>query len=235
MTELVKKWDKVREYSSLLWINLKVTFRSLWEFIQDIFHYYGCWGFVKADLAMLGYYLFSNPYRIHRRFLEERGAKDVYTYGETPLRSLEEIAKHAKISAKDTVFELGCGRGTSVFWLATILKCKAVGVDYVPTFIERANKIQELCKIENVEFRQEDMLSTDLSSGNVFYFYGTSSTRPFVEALIKRLKELPSGTRVITVSYPLTSYAGGDTFEVMEVFPVHYTWGEAQVYVHYRK
>lgn len=224
------RWDRFIEIISLLALNLLVSLRQLREYLQVILRYYPQKTFRQTHLTLLKSYLLNNPYHIHKKWLQQQGAKDPYTYGETPLTTLEYIAKAAKITPKDHVLEMGCGRGTCVFWLRCIIGCKATGVDLVPTFIEKAQEI----KLNGVEFRLEDILHTNLNNITVVYFYGTSSTNPFIKALIKKLATLPKGSRIITVSYPLTPYTKKKLFAITHKLPAKFTWGYTDVYIHTR-
>lgn len=225
----------IKEYSELMWVNTKVQMRNFLEFARVVPRYYTNATFAKIDSFMLISYLFQNPFAISKRFLQKRGDQNVYAYGETPLTTLEEIAKECKITAKDTVFELGCGRGRACFWLNTFLGCKVVGIEYIPEFIERAEAIRNKFNVNNVEFRKQDMLQADLTGATVIYLYGTCLEETEIKKLIEKMKKLPSGTKIITISYPLTDYASEPLFEVMKRFQARYPWGMADVYLQIRK
>jgi SAM-dependent methyltransferase len=180
-------------------------------------------------------YLFDNPFSISKRFLRKRGESDIYAYGETPLTTLDTILQECQVTAKDTVFELGCGRGRTCFWIHQILGAKVIGIEYIPDFIERARRIQKKLKIEGVEFRLEDMLTSDFSGGTVFYLYGSCLDDATIKKLIAKFSKLPAGTKIITVSFSLNDYAPPGTFEVMKCFPAHFTWGLGDVYLQMKK
>lgn len=222
----------VKEFFELLWVNFVVFIKNSIEFFRVAFRYYRSFSFLKADLALRLTYLFNNPYKISKRFLMKKGADDIYAYGETPLTSLELIVKECGLSNKDCVFELGCGRGRTCFWLHSFVGCSVVGIEYVPEFVERAEKVTKRLGIANVEFRCTDMAKADLSGATACYLYGTCLDEKTINALISHFAKLPSGTKIITVSYPLTDYADTDAFEVMKRFTVPYTWGNADVFLH---
>lgn len=223
---------KLKEFFELLWVNFVVFIKNTIEFIKVVFSYYSSFSFLKADLALRMTYLFNNPYKISKRFLMKKGADDVYAYGETPLTSLEIIAKECGLNEKDCVYELGCGRGRTCFWLHSFIGCSVVGIEYVPEFVERAEQVKNRLGISNLEFRLEDMTKADLSGATVCYLYGSCLDDQTIHTLVKHFAKLPAGTKIITVSYPLTDYAKGDTFEVMKRFTVPYTWGNADVFLH---
>ena len=79
------------------------------------------------------------------------------------------------------------------------------------------------------------MRKTDYSQATVVYFYGTTAETEFILELIEKLKDLPLGAKVITVSYPLTSYMPVPIFRLVKTFPVQFPWGEADVYLQIRE
>lgn len=221
----------IKDFFKLLWVNFIVSIKNLIEFIKVVFFYYGSFSFLKADLALRLMYLFNNPFKVSKRFLEKKGAEDVYAYGETPVTSLEIISRECGLNARDCVYELGCGRGRTCFWLHSFIGCQVVGIEYIPEFVERANWIKNRFNIQNLEFRLADMTMADLSGATVCYLYGSCLDDKTIEKLAEHLAELPGGTKVITVSYSLSEYSKKGTFEVMKRFIVPYTWGDADVFL----
>lgn len=221
----------IKEWLSLLWLNYKVQIKNTKEFFVIVFKYYNNLSFLKADLSLRLMYLFHNPYTISKRFLMKRGENEVYAYGETPLTTLETISQECKIGPKDTVFELGCGRGRTCFWLNSFTKCKVVGIEYIPEFVDRAKRIKNKLEIDGVEFRQEDFCKADYSKATICYLYGTCLDEQSILTLIKKFSTLPIGTKIITVSYPLSDYTTDTRFEVMKRFIGKFTWGETDIYL----
>lgn len=228
-------FDAVTEYIDLLWINLKCQANNFIDFIRVATRYYSNPLFRKEDKTLLLTYLLNSPFAISKEFLKEHGHKDLYAYGETPLTTMELISKEAQINAKDVVFELGFGRGRTCFWLNAFIGCKVVGIEQIPLFVSRANEIKSKYSVEGVEFRQQDMLTADFSGATVIYLYGTCLEDTAIAQLIQQFKKLPSSTKIITISYPLTDYTEEPIFEVMKRFPARYPWGLADVYLQLRK
>lgn len=228
-------FSDLKEYLELFWINLAVQKRNLFEFIRVIGRYYPNKTFRKLDSSLLLLYFFNSPYRISKEFLQSRGEEDLYQYGETPLTTLDFIVKECRVSNKDTVFELGSGRGRTSFWLNTFIGCQVVGIEYIPEFVENANVVKERYNVQNVKFLCEDMLQADFNGASVIYLYGTTLEDAFIEKLIERFQKLPVGTKIITISYPLTDYTTRPLFEVMKRFSAKFTWGMADVYLQIRK
>jgi SAM-dependent methyltransferase len=227
-------FSKIKENFFLLLINLKVKLTNLIEFIFVCFKYYRHFHFLKIDAALLFSYLPTNPFRLSKRFLLERGESDVYTYGETPLTTLDLISHICNLSKDDVVFELGCGRGRTCFWLNQFIGCTVVGIDYVPVFIEKGQKIKDRFHIQGVSFRLEDLFQADLTGATVIYLYGTCFSESSIDLLIENFKQLPEGTKIITVSYPL-EYRPEAPFQIVKQFTAPFTWGTTDVYLQLKK
>jgi SAM-dependent methyltransferase len=227
---------KIGDFFTLLSLKFVVTWRNFVEYITVIRRYYVDKEFRQIDIYLLRNYLMQNPYRMSKEFLKEKGEGNIYQYGETPLTTLDKIAKECDIGAKDRFYELGSGRGRSCFWIHCFRKCRGViGVEYIPAFVKIAAKTCRVYQVEGVKFIYRNILDADMSDATVIYFYGTSSETAFILKLIDKLKNLPSGTRIITVSYPLTNYTTETLFEIRKVFSCQFTWGETEVYLQVRK
>ena len=218
-----------------MWINIKVQVKSVYDFFGVAYRYYRNTSFAKADISLLLMYFFHNPYTVSKRFLMKKGEKDIYVYGETPLHTMDKIARECRLQRNDTIYELGCGRGRTCFWLRYFTGANVVGIEHIPDFTERANRIKDRLNIDHIEFRNEDLLKSDFSNGTVFYLYGTCYEKPFLEKLIQKFNKLPAGTKIITVSYPLSDYTNDASYEIMKRFPAAFTWGTADVYLNVKK
>lgn len=220
------------DFTKLLGTHFIVLYKNLWENLKIIAKYYSSWTFFKADIALHSMYLFNNPFSVSKRFLMRRGDENVYAYGETPLTTLEHIVRECKVRPGETVYELGAGRGRSSFWLSCFYGCRVVGIEQVPDFVERANLIARKLQLSGIEFKQQDMLATNMNEATTLYLYGSCLDDNFIQKLADKLSLLPKGTKIITVSYPLTDYSDSKNFEVMKRFPAHFTWGIGDVYLH---
>lgn len=221
----------LKEACVLLYINLKVKWINLLEYLRVVIRYYSNFNFFKIDTALLLSYLFTNPFRISRRFLVLQGEQDIYTYGETPLTTLDLIAHAADLTDRDVVVEMGCGRGRTCFWLNQFIGCKVVGIDYVPAFIEKGQKIKERFQVDGVSFSREDLFHVNLRGATVVYLYGTCFSAACIDLLIANFSKLPQGAKIITVSYALTDFQPDAPFQVIKQFPASFTWGQTTVTV----
>lgn len=202
--------------------------RRLLYFIRSL-HYYKFTLFRKADTQLVKAYLLNNPYTIAKNYLLKKGESEVYTYGETPLPTLDKIVKIADLSSHDTIYELGCGRGRAAFWLALILKAKVVAIDYVPDYIAIAKKISDRLHLNNPTFLCKDFLNIDLSSATALYLNGTCLSEEQILKLVAKLKSLKQGTKLITTSFSMRDY-GGLEWKLEKELELPFSWGTAAVY-----
>lgn len=186
------------------------------------------------DLLLGAQYFFKSPHRISKTFLAKRGESNIYQFGETPLTTLDLIARNCRVLSHDVVYELGCGSGRTCFWLRSFVGCCAIGIDYLPSFIQKACSVKNKVHLSQIDFIHADMLTIDLSQATVIYLYGTCLEDSLIEKLIERFRFLRPATRVITVSYPLTEYCMGTLFKVTQTFPARFPWGTATVYLNER-
>jgi len=162
--------------------------------------------------------------------LEKKGDKEIYAFGETPLTTLDQICRKCGVTKDDVVFELGCGRGITCFWLNIWLGCEVVGVEYIPEFVEIAQSIVQSCHLKRIRFRLEDMFETDLTGATVVYLYGTCLEEIEIQKMADKFSELPPGTKIITTSYSLSEYY--PSLQVTQQFQGRFAWGLADIYCH---
>jgi SAM-dependent methyltransferase len=213
------------EKLSLIFTRIAVAKQQFIEFLLAVTTYYKNTRFAKIDLYLLSRYWLRNPYRIARRYLQQRGDQDLYTYGETPLTTIHLIAVKAGISPDDTVLELGCGRGRTCFWLREWLGCRVVGIEQVPTFVETANQVKERFRVTGVDFVLGDYLQADWGTPTVIYLYASNLDEGTIALLAKKIASLKHPVRVISVSFPIPG------LDVKRQFVLPFTWGDADVYV----
>lgn len=228
-------FSRIKEYIILFGVCLQVKWRNFIEFIRVVFRYYPTLSFFKIDTSLLLSYLFENPYRISKKFLAQRGEENIYTFGETPLTTLEIIARECGLSNRDVVYELGCGRGRTCFWLHQFVGCTVVGIDFVPKFIQKAQRVQQRFHVKGVSFCLEDLFQADLTGATAIYLYGTCYSAEEIERLISCFSNLPTGTKIITVSYSLADFQPSAPFLLIKQFEAAFTWGTTDVYLQVRR
>lgn len=220
----------MKAFFKLVGLNFIVKWRNLIQYWHVVFSFYGNARFRSIDCALLKRYFFLNPFTISKDFLIDIGEADLDVYGETPLTTMQLIADLCEIQTQDCVFELGCGRGRSCFWLSIFKGCRVVGIEYIPVFVEIAESIRIKYDVQHLTFQQEDMRQTDFKGATIIYFYGTCSSDVFIEELLAKFEALPIGVKIVTVSYSLLDYHS-DKFIIEKTFVAPFTWGTATVYI----
>lgn len=192
-------------------------------------HFYSNEDFKRCDKALKKAYRWKNPFKISKHFLKEKGASDVYVYGETPLTTCDAIAKACGLQSNDTLLELGCGRGRSALFWAVYYGATVHGIDWIPAFIGTGRRVSAECGIDNLTLSCEDFIQTEVDGATVIYLFGTSLADADIQKLCTKFRKLSPKVRIITISYPLTEYDA--SFKVNAEFPVTFLWGETTAYL----
>ena len=219
---------KITEILDLFWVNLLSKGFDFLEFFRVIVRYYSRKSFRRRDLYLLFLCLFHNPFKISRRYLQERGRECIHAYGETPLSTLETIAKECGLRKKDVVYELGSGTGRNCFWLGEFIGCTVVGVEKVEGLLQLGLSAQRKFCSGKVYFQYGNFLESNLEEATVIYVYGTCFEESFIKRMIERFREVSAGTKIVTVSYGLGEFEGGDLFREIKRFEVRFNWGKTE-------
>ena len=155
------EWQKVKETGHLLKVQMAVSWFHFIEWLQVVLRYYGNLTFALLDLTVLLLSFWYNPFRLCRLYREQKereGDKDVehYTYGETPLTTMDEIVSTFKIPKGSKLLEMGAGRGRLAFFLSQVKGMRVTGVENVPTLYQIPLKACRIFKPHDVEFLLED-------------------------------------------------------------------------------
>lgn len=207
--------------------------REALQFLVTVVRYYPNARFRRADLLCLWTYLLRDPYKICQHYLRDFPNERVQKiYGETFFITLETIATAINLSERDVIYDLGCGRGRSIFWFNAMYRCRAVGVEINPVFVAQARKIQKRLGIDGVDFLLADLMEVDYDDATVLYLYGTAFNNNAIARLIDRFATLRKGTRIVCVSYPLTRYTDASLFELEQTIKGKFLWGDTDIYIH---
>ena len=212
---------------------LTVKFYLFKENIKVIYYFYKDLSFALTDALFLGINSLSNPYRVCRKFYQKKKGEKGNIYGETPLTTLRKICHLSGIHSRDRVIELGSGRGRTCFFLSKVVGSSVKGIEKVPSFVRKAHLIQKMLRLENVQFSCEDFFEVDYSDTNVVYLYAPQFEEKKILSLCEKLRALPKGAKVITISYSLNDYAPED-FQKIKRFSVSFPWGTTHAYLSIR-
>ena len=124
----------------------------------------------------------------------------------TPNEVVDKMLDMAKVTAKDVVYDLGCGDGRIVITAAQKYGARAVGIDIDPKRIAEANTNAKAAKVtDKVRFVEGDLFEADISEATVVTLY--LLTRLNEKLKPKLMKELQAGTRVVSHAFDMGDWA----------------------------
>ena len=120
----------------------------------------------------------------------------------TPNEVVEKMLEMAKVTARDVVYDLGCGDGRIVITAAQKFGCRSVGIDIDPKRIQEATANARAAKVtDKVKFIEADLFESDISEATVVTLY--LLTRLNEKLKPKLLKDLKPGTRVVSHAFDM--------------------------------
>ena len=184
-----------------------------------------------VDYELKKRYLYSNQFKVSRgeaRNLVVSGRE--LTYGETPWLTIERICHILEITEDDIFYDLGCGTGKVAFYVNSTYDIETVGIDIIPTFIRNAKEIVTDLGIKKLSFVEANIFDVDWSKATIIYIAGTCFDDETIDRITRKLERVTTGTRIVTVSYPLRS----PYLEPVSQQTLLYSWGPGTIYVHYK-
>ncbi len=217
----------------LPFLGLKVIFQNwLWE--RGVKKkYYVNKEFSSQDKALASQYHAINPYFISKVFMQKRGEKECHVYGETPLYLYEKIANRWNLKEKDSFVELGCGRGRGLFFLSRFYGCQCIGLEWIPEFVEKAQRVIAECNIARVSIYLEDFLTSNHINGDFIYLYGCLMEDEEILKLCDKLATGSKSSKIITVSFSLQEY--DKRFIMQDQFEARFPWGIGTVFLNKKR
>jgi SAM-dependent methyltransferase len=138
-------------------------------------------------------------------------------YVPTPQPVVEKMLELAEVTAKDVVYDLGCGDGRIVITAANRYGAHAVGVDIDPERIQESTANAKAAGVEKlVTFRLEDARKVDVSPATVVTLYLLSSSNAALRPILTR--QLKAGARIVSHAFDMgdwqplkTEHVDGDS------------------------
>jgi SAM-dependent methyltransferase len=219
-----------------LYLTFKVFPEVLWFTYQEERKvrklFYSLDHFKKVDRFFRRLYYFKSSYSIYKKYMKKNGLSSIYTYGETPLTVFQEMFLKSSLTSNDCFIDLGCGRGRGLFLASSVWGCKALGIERVSAFCEKGNQVAKLLSTQT-KLVCGDIISFDLSKGTFFYFYAICMDEEELNLSIKHLENVSEGSKIVTVSFPLTEYS--HSFSVISSWESRFPWGSSEVFLHLKK
>ena len=124
-----------------------------------------------------------------------------------PVNVLKNIAKELEVGDDSIVYDLGCGDGRVLFYLAKINpKAKYIGIENSPfPFVLAKTMSWWNKKINNIDVQiiKKDIFDTDLSKATHLFTYLYPNIMD--DLLPKFDKEIKKGTRLVSVAFHFTA------------------------------
>jgi cyclopropane fatty-acyl-phospholipid synthase-like methyltransferase len=120
----------------------------------------------------------------------------------TPPDVVDRMLTLAQVTARDVVYDLGCGDGRIVIAAARTYGARGVGVDIDPVRIDEARSNARRAGVEHlVTFRVEDARTTDVTEATVVTLYLVAALN--AELRPRLVQGLRPGARIVSHSFPI--------------------------------
>jgi outer membrane protein assembly factor BamB len=118
------------------------------------------------------------------------------TFASTATDVVEKMLEMARLTASDTLYDLGSGDGRIIVAAARKYGCRAVGYEIDPSLVQRSSQAVQQSNLERLaRIEQQDLFTADLREADVLALYLPS---PILKRLIPRLKQLKPGARIVS-------------------------------------
>lgn len=151
-------------------------------------------------------------------------------YVPTPQVVVDRMLAMAAVGADDVVYDLGSGDGRVVITAAQQLGARGVGIEIDSELVAQAQANAESAGVsDRVQFRQEDLFTTDFSDATVVTLYLLPEVNLHLRPLL--LTQLKPGTRIISHSFDMGDWKPEDVEVVRGPSKLHilYKWTVPEV------
>lgn len=120
----------------------------------------------------------------------------------TPPDVVDRMLALASVSKDDVVYDLGSGDGRIPIAAARTFGARAVGFEIDPRLVQQSRASAKAAGVEGrVEFRQEDVMTADLSGATVVTLYLLSSSNARLRPVLTR--QLKPGARIVSHAFSM--------------------------------
>ena len=154
----------------------------------------------------------------HREKILDQFTRQAVPFSSAPaIRNQEALNRVVELSgagAEDTVLDVACGPGLLACGFARVVR-HATGIDLTPAMLEQARELQRQQGLENVTWRQGDVLPLPYADGEFSIVSARFAFHHFLDPLAVLQEMRRVGGRVVVVdSAPASEKA--DAFNAME-------------------
>ena len=145
----------------------------------------------------------------------QSAAPSLAPYVVTPPDLVEEMLRVAGVRKDDLVYDLGSGDGRIVIEAARRYGARGVGIELDPELVRRARENARRANVSHlVEFRQQDVMTIDLSPATVVTLYlsreANLKLRPHL------LTQLRPGARVVSHEFDMGNWQPSSILRVRD-------------------
>ena len=134
--------------------------------------------------------------------LASPSAQILAPYVPSPPDVVERMLEIAGVTKADVVYDLGSGDGRIPIAAAKKYGARGVGLDIDPRRIEESRANAKAAGVEHlVEFRQQDVLTADVSPATVVTLYLLSSSNAQLRPILTR--QLRPGARIVSHAFSM--------------------------------
>ena len=220
----------MKQFFKLLLIGITNPFYNLGLGALELSRFWRCGWWWRLRALLFLFYLADSPFAVIRREGPRAPVRvENLVYGETPCLTMQKILAELRPDSNDHFIDLGSGRGLTVFFVRFYSNIPATGIEVVPTFVRRAQKVVRLLGLSGIDFIQENLswiLEEQIEKGTIFYLAGTTFQDELLDKIALRLERLRPGVRLVTLSEAFPS----EQFRVTAVKPYYFSWGKTDVY-----
>jgi len=139
-------------------------------------------------------------------------AQSLAPYVPTPPEVVDRMLTLAGVTKNDVVYDLGSGDGRIPIAAARQFGARGVGLDIDPRRIEEARANARAAGVEGrVEFRQQDVMTADVSDATVVTLYLLTSSNAKLRPILTR--QLKPGSRIVSHAFSMGPAWPADTID----------------------
>lgn len=153
-----------------------------------------------------------------------RPAQSLAPYVRTLPVVIEAMLELGQVTASDCLYDLGCGDGRILLTAAQQRGVTGLGVDIDAERVQEATDAARRLNLSNIQFKQQDLLTLDLSPASVVTLYLLPQTH--LQLRQKLQTELAPGSRIITHSFDMGDWQPTHMAQVSDVINTYniYVW-----------
>jgi len=119
----------------------------------------------------------------------------------TRKRDLKRICEFAEIKSREKFYDLGCGDGRLIFYIAKKYQTKSCGIELALPFYLYCQIKKWFSRNSSIQFKFKNLYNENLSDADVVFFFAASSEK-ITEKLQNKLKsELKPEARIISYTF----------------------------------